>query len=149
MRGETKGTPAPTPCSTRKTKETLVNNYPAPTPTPQEKPADDQDPVKVFTEEVRLPLVAFDDYGYFDPTLGLDDVLVIEAGVQQQVRSVRHTPASILLVLDVDAQITVGKKTEATKAIAKRLLSRVREGDEVAVLQFGNGVEVMQDWTTA
>ena len=118
-------------------------------PTPTPTPADDQDPVKVFTEEVRLPLVAFDDYGYFDPTLELDDVLVIEDGVQQQVRSIRHTPASILLVLDVDSQITVGKRTEATKAIAKRLLSRVREGDEVAVLQYGNGVQVMQDWTTA
>ena len=122
---------------------------PTPTPSPQEKPADDQDPIKVFTEEVRLPLVAFDDYGYFDPTLELNDVLVIEDGVQQQVRSIRHTPASILLVLDVDAQITIGKRTEATKAIAKRLLSRVREGDEVAVLQFGKGVEVLQDWTTA
>ena len=121
---------------------------PTPIPTPQ-KPADDQEPVKVFTEEVRLPLVAFDDYGYFDPTLELDDVLVIEDGVQQQVRSIRHTPASILLVLDVDAQITVGKRTRATKDIAKRLLTRVREGDEVAILQFGNGVDVMQDWTTA
>ncbi|HWS99090.1 MAG TPA: VWA domain-containing protein [Pyrinomonadaceae bacterium] len=122
---------------------------PTPTPTPQEKPADDQDPVKVFTEEVRLPLVAFDDYGYFDPTLEQGDVLVIEDGVQQQVRSIRRTPASILLVLDVDAQITIGKRTDTTKAIAKRLLSRVREGDEVAVLQFGNGVQVLQDWTTA
>ena len=120
-----------------------------PAPTPQEKPADDQDPVKVFTEEVRLPLVAFDDYGYFDPTLELGDVLVIEDGVQQQVRSIRRTPASILLVLDVDSQITIGKRTDVTKAVAKRLLSRVREGDEVAVLQFGNGVEVLQDWTTA
>lgn len=115
----------------------------------QEKPADDQDPLKVFTEEVRLPLVAFDDYGYFDPTLELDDVLVIEDGVQQQVRSIRRTPASILLVLDVDNQITVGKRSEATKEIAKRLLTRVREGDEVAVIQYGNGVQVMQDWTTA
>ena len=116
----------------------------------EEKPvADDQEPVKVFTEEVRLPLVAFDDYGYFDPTLELNDVLVIEDGVQQQVRSIRRTPANILLVLDVDSQITVGKRTETTKAIAKRLLSRVREGDEVAVLQYGNGVEVLQDWTLA
>jgi VWFA-related protein len=135
-------------CATAAPRVPAQSGRPAPTPTP-EKPADDQDPLKVFTEEVRLPLVAFDDYGYFDPTLGLDDVLVIEDGVQQQVRSVRHMPASILLVLDVDAQITVGKKTETTREIAKRLLSRVREGDEVAVLQFGNGVEVMQDWTTA
>jgi VWFA-related protein len=123
---------------------------PTPTPTPQEDAQrDEQEPIKVFTEEVRLPIVAFDDYGYFDPTLELSDVLVIEDGVQQQVRSIRHIPASVLLVLDVDSQITVGKRTETTRAIALRLLSHLRKGDEVAVLQFGTGVQVLQDWTAS
>lgn len=121
---------------------------PAPTPSPQETPTrEDQEPIKVFTEEVRLPIVAFDDFGYFDPTLELNDVLVIEDGVQQQVRSIRHIPASVLFVLDVDSQITIGKRTETTRAIALRLLSRLRKGDEVAVLQFGTGVQVLQNWT--
>ncbi|MBA2731498.1 MAG: hypothetical protein H0U54_01265, partial [Acidobacteria bacterium] len=96
---------------------------PTPTSSTQESPRDDQDPIKVFTEEVRLPIVAFDDYGYFDPTLELNDVLVIEDGVQQEVRSIRHIPASVLFVLDVDSQITIGKRTETTRAIALRLLS--------------------------
>ena len=120
---------------------------PTPTPSTQEPPRDDQEPIKVFTEEVRLPIVAFDDYGYFDPTLELDDVLVIEDGVQQQVRSIRHIPASVLFVLDVDNQITVGKRTETTRAVASRVLSRLRKGDEVAVLQFGTGVQILQNWT--
>lgn len=117
-------------------------------PSPSPSPRDDQEPIKVFTEEVRLPVVAFDDYGYFDPTLELDDVLVIEDGVQQQVRSIRHIPASVLLVLDVDSQITLGKRPETTRNIALRLLSHLRKNDEVAVIQFGNGVQVLQDWTT-
>ena len=121
---------------------------PTPQPSPQESPRDDQEPIKVFTEEVRLPIVAFDDYGYFDPTLELDDLLVIEDGVQQQVRSIRHIPANVLLVLDVDSQITVGKRTETTRDIAIRLLSHLRKDDEVAVLQFGTGVKVLQNWTT-
>ena len=117
---------------------------PAQTPAPRE----DQEPLKVFTEEVRLPVVAFDDYGYFDPTLELGDVLVIEDGVQQEVRSIRHIPASVLFVLDVDNQITVGKRTEMTRAAANRVVSRLRKGDEVAVVQFGTGVQVLQNWTT-
>jgi VWFA-related protein len=122
---------------------------PTPSPSPQESPQrEDQEPIKVFTEEVRLPIVAFNDFGYFDPTLELNDILVIEDGVQQQVRSIRHIPASVLLVLDVDNQITVGKRTETTRAIALRLLSHLRRGDEVAVLQFGTGVQVLQNWTT-
>jgi VWFA-related protein len=124
---------------------------PSPSPTPQEEPQgqrDDQEPVKVFTEEVRLPLVAFDDYGNFDPTLELNDILVLEDGQQQPIRSIRHIPSSVLLVLDVDNQITVAKDTKTTRDIALRLLSRLRRGDEVAVLQFGTGVNVLQNWTT-
>jgi VWFA-related protein len=120
---------------------------PTPKPSPEATPREDQEPIKVFTEEVRLPIVAFDDYGYFDPTLELNDVLVIEDGVQQQVRSIRHIPASVLFVLDVDNQIAVGKKTETTRAVTNRLLQHLRKGDEVAVLQFGTGVQVLQDWT--
>jgi VWFA-related protein len=124
---------------------------PTPTPTPQEDSTgqrDDQEPVKVFTEEVRLPLVAFDDYGNFDPTLELNDILVLEDGQQQPIKSIRHIPSSVLLVLDVDNQITVAKDTKTTRDIALRLLSHLRRGDEVAVLQFGTGVNVLQNWTT-
>jgi VWFA-related protein len=124
---------------------------PTPKPTPQEDSTgqrDDQEPVKVFTEEVRLPLVAFDDYGNFDPTLELNDILVLEDGQQQPIKSIRHIPSSVLLVLDVDNQITVAKDTKTTRDIALRLLSRLRRGDEVAVLQFGTGVNVLQNWTT-
>src|SRR5947207_9429188 len=51
---------------------------PSPTPTPEEK--DTQEPVKVFTEEVRLQVIATDQYGHYDPTLVADDVLVLEDG---------------------------------------------------------------------
>ena len=122
---------------------------PAPTPPPSSDQREDQERVKVFTEEVRLPLVAFDDYGHFDPTLEMNDILVLEDGVQQQIRSIRHIPASVLLVLDVDNQITLVKDTKTTRALALGVLSHLRKGDEVAVLQFGTGVKVLQDWTTS
>lgn len=118
---------------------------PAPQQTPE--PREDQDPLKVFTEEVRLPVVAFDDYGHFDPSLEMDDVLVLEDGAQQQIRSIRHIPASVLLVLDVDNQITLVKDTKQTREIALRVLSHLHSGDQVAVVQFGNGVKVLQNWT--
>src|SRR5437868_5953886 len=117
----------------------------APQQTPEQR--EDQERVKVFTEEVRLPVVAFDDYGHFDPSLEMNDVLVLEDGVQQQIRSIRHIPASVLVVLDVDNQITLAKDTKTTRAIALRLLSHLHRGDEAAVVQFGNGVKVLQNWT--
>src|ERR1043166_6999086 len=38
---------------------------PSPSPTPVES---DQEAVRVFTEEVRLPVLALDAYGHYDPT---------------------------------------------------------------------------------
>src|SRR4029077_18895845 len=77
---------------------------PAPSPTPL---ANDQEPpVRVFTEEVRLPVTALDAYGHYDPTLEPDDVLVLEDGVAQQVRSVRHIPANVLFLLDTGGEVS-------------------------------------------
>jgi len=70
-----------------------------PTPTPAEREGPDQ--VTIFTEEVRVPVFARDQYDRSDPTLEPLDVLVLEDNVPQQVRSVRRTPASVLLLVSV------------------------------------------------
>ena len=119
---------------------------PAETPTPTER--EEQEPVKVFTEEVRLPVVAYDDYGHFDPGVSLDDILVLEDGVAQQIRSVQRIPASILFLLDTSGSITLAKDIKTTRAIALRLLGRLRADDALSVMQFSDRVELLQDWTT-
>ncbi|MDX6532046.1 MAG: Ca-activated chloride channel [Blastocatellia bacterium] len=123
---------------------------PSPSPTPTVEPkAEDQ--VKVFTEEVRLPVNATDTYGHYDPTLEVDDVLVLEDGVPQQIKSVRHIPANVLLILDTggDANGLAGlsKKTSTTCDVALRVVSRLRKGDQIAVLQSSNQAELLQPWT--
>jgi VWFA-related protein len=123
---------------------------PSPSPTPTVEPkAEDQ--LKVFTEEVRLPVNATDTYGHYDPTLEVDDVLVLEDGVPQQIKSVRHIPANVLLILDTggDANGLAGlsKKTSTTCDVALRVVSRLRKGDQIAVLQSSNQAELVQPWT--
>lgn len=119
---------------------------PAETPAPTER--EEQEPVKVFTEEVRLPVVAYDDYGHFDPGVSLDDILVLEDGVAQQIRSVQRIPASILFLLDTSGSITLAKDIKTTRAIALRLLGRLRADDSLSVMQFSDRTELLQDWTT-
>jgi VWFA-related protein len=120
----------------------------SPTPPVEPKP-DDQ--VKVFTEEVRLPVNATDTYGHYDPTLEVDDVLVLEDGVPQQIKSVRHIPANVLLILDTGGDANglsgLSKKTSTTREVALRVVSRLREGDRIAVLQSSNQAELLQPWT--
>ena len=58
-----------------------------------------QEPVKVFVEEVRIPITAKDSSGRFDPTLELSDLLLRENGIAQPLKSVYRMPASVLLML--------------------------------------------------
>ena len=125
---------------------------PKPSPTPKVEPkSEDQEPVRVFTEEVRLPVSAMDQYGHYDPTLEIDDVLVLEDGEPQKIRSVRHIPSNVLFILDTGGEGNglggLSKKTSTTRAVALKVISRLPEGDRTAVLQSSNQAELLQSWT--
>ena len=123
-----------------------------PQPTPPNKAKDQDERVKVFTEEVRLPIVAFDAYGHYDPTLELDDILVLEDGVAQQLRSLRHLAPSVLFVLDTGGDSSgvggMSKSTSLTRQVASELVARLQSGTAIAVMQSGNSAEMLQPWTT-
>ena len=122
---------------------------PQPSPKPSPSP---EDSVKVFTEEVRLPVVAFDSYGHYDPTLELNDILVLEDGVAQQLRSVRHIPANVLFILDTGGEVSglggASKSTSLTRQVASRLVTQLQDGIAMAVMMSGNTTEMVQPWTT-
>ena len=123
-----------------------------PQPSPSPSPEKEQESVKVFTEEVRLPVVAFDSYGHYDPTLELADVLVLEDGVAQQLRSLRHIPANVLFLLDTGGESSglggMSKSTSLTRDVASRLVTKLEDGASIAVMQSGNATEMLQPWTT-
>lgn len=123
-----------------------------PTPTPSPTPAQKEETVKVFTEEVRLPVTALDSYGHYDPTLVLDDILVLEDGVAQQLRSVTHVPANVLFILDTGGELSglggMSKSTGLTRQVAGELVGRLQQGAWIAVMQSGNVAEMVQPWTT-
>jgi len=123
--------------------------------TPKEKPTppspstrdDEQERVKIFTEEVVLPIVAYDAYGRFDPSINPDDVLVLEDGVWQQVKSARRIPLNVILLLDMGSVVVATQHLDVTRQIAMRVISKLRPGDRMALIQFTNRAEVLQDWT--
>ena len=114
---------------------------PVPSPSPEEQET-------VFTEEVRIPIFATNERGDFDPALEREEVLVLEDGVPQEVRSVRRLPASILLLIDTGGEFNPAVRTSTTRAIALNVLGSLREDDRIAVVQFNSRVDVLQDWTT-
>ena len=101
----------------------------------------------MFTEEVRLPVAATDAYGHYDPTLEIDDVLVLEDGQPQQIRSIQHLPANVLLLLDTGNALGL-KDTNLTRDVAMRIISTLQTGNRIAIMQFATKPELLQSWTT-
>lgn len=122
----------------------------APTPPSQRSTASDnqQEPVRVFTEEVIIPIVALDERARFDPTLEKSDILLLEDGVPQEIKSLRRIAASVLLLLDTSGELNPAMKTNVTRDVATSLVSQLRDGDRVAAIQFGGRMELIQGWTT-
>jgi len=116
-----------------------------PSTTPDEREA--QEPIKIFTEEVILPIVAYDQYGHFDPTVGPADVLVIEDGVPQQVTSVRRIQTNTVLLIDMGSQLVFTQHLDTTRQIAASLLAHLHPSDQAILIQFTNRAEVLQNWT--
>jgi VWFA-related protein len=126
----------------------------APTPTPaepggeqQQQRQQQQETVRVFTEEVLLPVRVTDEHGRFDPSLERSELLVLEDGVPQEITSARHLPASVLVVVSTAGELNPAMKTSATREAAARLVSQLRAGDRVSVVQYGTEVETVQGWT--
>ena len=107
-----------------------------------------QEPVKVFVEEVRIPITAKDSNGHFDPTVEVNDLLVRENGVAQPLKSVYRMPASVLLLLDTGEELNRAKNVRLTREVAAALISALRPEDQIAVVQVNNRVELLQSWTT-
>lgn len=123
-----------------------------PQPSPSPAPQKPDETVRVFTEEVRLPVTALDAYGHYDPTLVIDDILVLEDGVAQQLRSLTHVPANVLFILDTGGELSglggMSKSTSLTRQVAAELVGRLQQGAWIAVMQSGNSAEMVQPWTT-
>lgn len=123
---------------------------PQPTALPQATPppAEAQDKIKVFTEEVVIPVTAYDASGHLSAAPEPYDILVFEDDVRQEVRSIRRIPASVLLLLDTGGELNPAMSTTVTRDIATRLVSNLRPGDRIAAIQFGAHLELLTDWTT-
>ncbi|HEY0077374.1 MAG TPA: VWA domain-containing protein [Pyrinomonadaceae bacterium] len=133
----------------------LAQQTPPPTPAPAEptlspnaSSREAQDEERVFTEEVRIPLFATDEQGRFDPTLEIEDILVLEDDVPQEIRSVRRIPSSVLLLIGTGSELNPAMRTRGLRDIALSLVSNLREGDQMALIQFTNHAEGLQKWTT-
>ncbi|HEY0429056.1 MAG TPA: VWA domain-containing protein [Pyrinomonadaceae bacterium] len=115
----------------------------AQTPTPT--PADDEE--KVATEEIKINVLAFDESGKFASGLTKDDLVISENGRLHQATSLRRIPANVLIVLDIGNEISTGTRRKKTSDAAINLVNSLQAEDSIAVMQYGDKVEILSEWT--
>ena len=128
----------------------LAQQAPAPASTPppvQPTQSSQQESVKVFTEEVVLPVKVTDLRGRFDPTVDKDELLILEDGVPQQIMSARQVPADVLLLISTAGDLNPAMKANISKEVAAHFVSRLKAGDRIALVQYGRDVQTIQNWT--
>jgi VWFA-related protein len=129
--------------------------------------ADEQEPqIRIVTNEVRLPLRAFDTLGKPVIDLKATEIVVIEDGAGCAVTSLKLEPANVLLVLDLSNTLGTfksGRNEEVKKRVdwtdysviarpvaqefAESLVRQLAAPDHLAILQYSDRVELLQDWT--
>ena len=106
-----------------------------------------QDILKISTEEVRIPVFAFDGRGRFDPTVSTEDLLVRENGVAQVVTGVYRVPAYVLVLADTGGELNQLKTAKLTGNVAASLVSELRSEDWIALMQVNSTAELIKTWT--
>ena len=116
---------------------------PTPTPTPR-----DDDDVRIITEEVKLNVLAFDEDGKFVGDVRAEDLVVTDNNILHQPSSVRRIPANVLVVMDTGGELRSVKTLDQTRKTARALISALRPGDSVALLQYSDKPEILLEWTS-
>ncbi|MBK9708768.1 MAG: VWA domain-containing protein [Acidobacteria bacterium] len=139
---------------------------------PQGKQPSEKPIVRLETREVVIPLRAYDADGRFVDDLTTRDLIVLEEGESRPVSSVKREPANIVVVLDLSNEIGTFKNgptqryekddrpiweknrdysivaRPTTRELAENFISKISSGDHVAVIQYSDKVQMVQDWTS-
>lgn len=127
--------------------------------------------VKIETREIVLPLMAYDANGKYVDDLQPKDVLVLEEGEARQVTRLKREPANIVLIMDCSNEIGTFKNASTeryykperpiwergpnyqvitnptTRQFANLFVSQLSPEDQIAIIQYSDRVQLIQDWT--
>ncbi len=120
---------------------------PPPTPLPTATPAPQDDTERVFSEEVKLNVNAFDPDGKFVADVKKEDLVILEDGRIHQASSIRRIPANVLIVMDTGGEMRAAKSLSQTRATARRLIESLQAQDSVAIMQYNDRAEIVAEWT--
>jgi len=83
------------------------------------------------------------DQGYFDVTM--EDLLVLEDGVEQKIENFHEAVAPVSVLLALDSSGSMRSATQAVIDAARDFVAALRPKDALGVLMFANRSTLMQD----
>lgn len=132
--------------------------------------------IRIETLEVDIPLLAYDAEGRFVDDLKPEQVLVLEDGESRPVASLKREPANIVIILDGSNEIGTFKNgpsrrqggeverpvwekpasgipgqmvaNPTAREFAFLLLQALSPQDRVAIVQYSDRVQLLQNWTS-
>jgi VWFA-related protein len=111
-------------------------------------PIEDDEPERIFTEEIKLNVSAVDRSGNFFAGVNKEDLVIIEDERLHQASSLRRIPANVLIVMDTGGEMRAKKGFEQTRKTAASLINALSTNDSVAIMQYHDKVEIIAEWTT-
>jgi VWFA-related protein len=103
--------------------------------------------VSLKTEEVILPITVRDSVGRLVKGLEARDFFIYDNGQRQEIENFnrRQVPVNVLFLLDASG--SVFEQMEAIRNAALAFVRTLTPEDRVAVMQFADKVQTLQDWT--
>jgi hypothetical protein len=94
-----------------------------------------------------VPVTIVNRSGGRVPNLALSDLGIIENGVRQRATAIERWPLWLVIVLDVGRQIGPAKQLAVHRQLVYDLLFALGEDDHVALVQYSDGIDLIQPWT--
>ncbi|MBI3653847.1 MAG: VWA domain-containing protein [Acidobacteria bacterium] len=109
---------------------------------------DQDDTVKLRTDEVLLPVSVRNHDGKVPTYLDKKDFIVAEDGKPQPITAVLRLPANVLFIVDLSGEPNFRKDTSINSAIAFHMVKALGQEDRAAVLTYADRIDLIADWTT-
>jgi len=103
--------------------------------------------VRIKTEEVLLPITVRDSIGRLVTGLDAQDFFIYDNGQRQQIEDFNRRKVPVNVIFLLDASGSVFQQMEAIRNAALSFVKALSPEDRVAVMQFADKVQLLQDWT--